>query len=166
MSINFIAVLVAALVPTIVGFLWYNPKLFGNAWMKAADMTEEKIKGGNMPVIFGVSFLLSFLLAMNMNTLAIHQNNIDGVFMVGSESPAADSEEGILLATFHEKYDGLNRTFGHGAIHGLFATIFFILPILGTNALFERKSGKYIFINVGYWLVTVMIMAGIVCAWP
>jgi hypothetical protein len=37
---NPIAILGAALIPTVIGFLWYNPKVFGNAWMAAADMTE------------------------------------------------------------------------------------------------------------------------------
>ncbi len=166
MPVNFVAVLVAALVPTVIGFIWYNPKVFGTAWMNASGMTEEKIKGGNMPLIFGVSFVLSLLLAMYMNVLAIHQNNIDGVFMVENQVPAPGSEEAVFLADFHEKYDGLHRTFNHGVVHGIFATILFILPILGTNALFERKGWKYILVNVGYWLVTVSIMAGIVCAWP
>ena len=60
MPINWLAVLVAALVPTLIGFLWYS-LLFEKAWMKASGMTEEKIKGGNMPVIFGVSLLLSVM---------------------------------------------------------------------------------------------------------
>ncbi|MEZ4957813.1 MAG: DUF1761 domain-containing protein [Saprospiraceae bacterium] len=165
MAFNFIAVLVAALVPMLIGFLWYNPKLFGNAWMKASGMTEEKIKSGNMAVIFGVSFLLSFLLAIYMNVLAIHQNGIDGIFVVNGEMPAAGSEEAIFLADFHAKYDGLHRTFTHGVVHGILTSILFVLPIMGTNALFERKGWKYILINVGYWMVTISIMAGIVCSW-
>ena len=163
---NWIAVIVAALVPMVIGFIWYNPMLFGNAWMKASGMTEEKMKGGNMPVIFGVSFVLSLLLAMYMHPLAIHQANIDGLFFHGNEAPTPDSEEGKFLAEFHEKYDGLHRTFKHGAVHGIFAAIFFILPIMGTNALFERKGWKYILVNAGYWLVTVAIMGGIICGWP
>lgn len=56
MAINWMAILVAAFIPTVIGFIWYNPKVLGNAWMQAAGMTEEKMKGANMPVIFGVSF--------------------------------------------------------------------------------------------------------------
>ena len=165
MPINWLAVLVAALVPTLIGFIWYS-LLFEKAWMKASGMTEEKIKGGNMPVIFGVSFLLSIMLAMYMNVLSIHQFNLDGLFVVNGQPPAEGSEGAVFLADFHAKYDGLHRTFTHGVVHGIFAAILFILPIMGTSALFERKSWKYILINVGYWLVTVSIMAGIVCAWP
>ena len=40
---NIPVVLGAALIPTIVGFIWYNPKVMGEAWMKAAEMTEEMI---------------------------------------------------------------------------------------------------------------------------
>ncbi len=56
MELNFLVILGAALIPMILGFVWYNPKVFGNAWMQAADMTEEKMQGANMPIIFGVSF--------------------------------------------------------------------------------------------------------------
>ena len=65
MNVNFLAVLVAALVPMLVGFIWYNPKVLGNAWMQACGLTEEKMKGANMAVVFGVSLILSFLLSFS-----------------------------------------------------------------------------------------------------
>lgn len=76
MHINFIIVLIAALVPMIIGFIYYNPKTLGAAWMKAAEVSEEKMKGANMLVIFGVSLLLSFLLAFELQFLAIHQFSV------------------------------------------------------------------------------------------
>ena len=48
MEINFLAVLVAALSSFVVGFVWYNPKVFGTIWMNEVGMTEEKAKQGNM----------------------------------------------------------------------------------------------------------------------
>ena len=165
MTINWLAVLVATLVPTIIGFIWYNPKVFGNTWMKVADMTEEKKKGGNMAIIFGVSLLLSFFLAMSMHTLAIHQNNLPNLFMTNEGPPAAGSEEAVFIENFFSKYGSLHRTFSHGMVHGIFAAFFIILPVLGTNAMFERKGWKYILVNVGYWFVTFAIMGGIICGW-
>ena len=53
MEINFLALLVAALSTLVVGFIWYNPKVFGTIWMKESGMTEEKMKGANMAMIFG-----------------------------------------------------------------------------------------------------------------
>jgi hypothetical protein len=38
-----------------------------------------------------------------------------------------------------------------------------VLPIMGTNALFERKSFKYVLINVGYWTISLALMGGILC---
>ena len=58
---NPIAMLVAAISALVVGFIWYNPKVFGNAWMKAAGVTDEQIKGGNMVKIFGLALLFAFI---------------------------------------------------------------------------------------------------------
>ena len=54
----FLAVLVAALSSFVVGFVWYNPKIFGTIWMNETGMTEEKAKQGNMAKIFGLTFVL------------------------------------------------------------------------------------------------------------
>lgn len=161
MEFNFLAILVAAVVPMVLGFLWYNPALFGNAWMREAGMTEEKMKSGNMAVIFGVSFLLSILLAFFTQTLSIHQFGALG--MIGGD-PAA---EGVMSSyqAFMDDYGNAYRTFKHGAFHGLLAGIFIVFPIMATNGLFERKSWKLIFINSGYWTVALVIMNAIVCGW-
>ena len=66
---NLLVVALAALVPMIIGFIYYHPKLAGTAWMNAAGMTEEKVKGGNMPVILIVSYILSFLLSFLSSSL-------------------------------------------------------------------------------------------------
>ncbi len=166
MEINWLAVLVATLTPTIIGFVWYNPKVMGNVWMKAADMTEEKMKGANMGLIFGLSFVLSFLLAMYMHNIAIHQFNVPGLFNVQGQDPAAGTPEAMFVADFISKYGSLHRTFAHGIVHGLFASFLFVLPIMATNAMFERKNWKYILVNFGYWLITICIMSGIICGWP
>lgn len=165
MTPNWIAVLVAALVPTVVGFIWYHPKVFGTAWMKAAGMTEEKMKGGNMALIFGLAFVLSFLASMFLQSMVIHQTHIYSALMSESGFGDPNSEIGVYIADFMSKYGDNFRTFKHGALHGGLAGFFLILPILGTNALFERKGFRYIAVNTGYWIVTLALMGGIICAW-
>ncbi|MCB0760582.1 MAG: DUF1761 domain-containing protein [Flavobacteriales bacterium] len=160
---NFPVVFLAALIPMVVGFVWYGKATFGNAWMKAADMTEEKVKSGNMAVIFGVSYVLSVLLAMVMTVFVIHQSHIMSLFMNMEGFGVEGSEIQLYYDDFMAKYGTMHRTFGHGAAHGLFGGIFFMLPILATNALFERKGFKYIAINAGYWLLTLVLMGGVIC---
>ena len=43
-SMNWLAILVSALIPLIIGAIWYHPKVFGTAWMHATGITEDKIK--------------------------------------------------------------------------------------------------------------------------
>jgi len=54
---------------------------------------------------------------------------------------------------------------GSGVLHGLMTSVFVFLPVIATNALFERKSWKYMLLNFGYWAVSAMIMGGIISAW-
>jgi hypothetical protein len=159
MEINFLAILAASVSALVVGFVWYNPKVFGNAWMKAAGMTDEQVKGGNMAKIFGLALLFAIMLTFSLQGITIHQ--------MGAFSLVGGDVENALPSyqAFMDDYGDAFRTFKHGVFHGVLAGIFIVLPILGTNALFERKGAKYIFINTGYWIVTLGIMGGIICGW-
>lgn len=46
-----------------VGAIWYGV-LFGKAWQRAAGLSDEDVQGGNMALIFGLTFLFEFLIAM------------------------------------------------------------------------------------------------------
>lgn len=67
-AINFWAVLVGAVISFVLGAIWYNPKVFGTAWMEENKFKNEDFEGMNQGVTFGVSFILyiiaSFFLAM------------------------------------------------------------------------------------------------------
>ena len=164
-QINWVALLVAALVPLIVGMVWYSQKGFGNAWMKAAEITEDRMKGANMPLIFGLVYLLSFFMAVSLNFIVIHQMHMFSILVNEPGITDKGSEVNTLISTFMDKYGSNFRTFKHGAFHGFLNAITFALPIIGISALFERRGGKYIAIHVGYWAVTLAIMGGIICQW-
>lgn len=165
MKIDFVILLLAALIPLAVGFVWYNPKIgFGNAWMKAADMSEEKAKGANMLLVFGLTYVLSILIAFVLCALSIHQFGVTSLFY---KQPINDAttEMGALYKSIMDNLGTSYRTFKHGALHGAVAGLFMTTPILTINALFERKSFKYIAINSGYWIVAMLLMGGVVCAY-
>ncbi|MFN0176218.1 MAG: DUF1761 domain-containing protein [Saprospiraceae bacterium] len=69
---SYLAIVIAGLIPMVLGFVWYHPKVFGGAWMKSLGFTEESMKGGNMAMIFGLSTAISLFLAWRMNGYASH----------------------------------------------------------------------------------------------
>lgn len=159
---NFPIILAAALVPLVMGFVWYNPKVVGTVWMKESGLDEEKMKGANMPLIFGLSFVFAIMLAIQLTAsgMIIHQAGVNSIFA------AVKDVEGLAeKAAFLEKYGAHYRTFKHGVFHGVISGFFFALPIIGTGALFERRSFKYIAIHVGYWIITLALMGGIIGQW-
>ncbi len=63
MDINWLAVIVAALIPMGVGMVWYGP-IFGKAWMGLMELTEEEIKEGFSPAkSYGGSFVMAIIMA-------------------------------------------------------------------------------------------------------
>ncbi len=65
-SINWLAVIVAALSSFFLGSLWYSKILFGNSWMKACGFSEEELQDANMGKIFGTAFVLMLFAAFNL----------------------------------------------------------------------------------------------------
>ncbi len=140
LNVNVLSLVLATLTPTIVGTLFYSKLLFGKAWMNSIGMTDEQRKKANMPLIMGLSLIMSLLLSFFMLSFC---NDI--------------GQEG--------QFDN----FGHGAWHGGFVAIVVVLPTFVLNALFEQKSWKNVLINVLYWFITLILMGGILDAmnhWP
>lgn len=137
---NWLAILLAALVPMIVGFIYYHKNVFGKAWMSSLGITEEDTRKGNMPIMFGVSLLMSFLISMFL--------------LVYVDGPGQEGQ-----------YD----SFKHGALHGILLSLLVAMPVMVTNGLFERKNFKNMGINILYWMITLALMGGIIdCLnhWP
>lgn len=163
MQLNFLIIAVSALVPLILGFIWYHPKVFGTAWMNASGLTEESMKNFNMAKVFSLTFVLSFLAGLAINFVVIHQWHF---FSILAEEPGlndAGTEMNSYFTAFMEKYGRNFRTFKHGVFHGTLTGIFLVLPVIGINAMFERKTFKYIMINTGFWVICMALMGGIIC---
>lgn len=127
--------IVAGLSTLVLGFLWYGPKTLQSAWMKAAGVSQETMESANMAVIFGLSTLAAIVLTLPID----------------------------MVCGFHKDVEDIN--FFHGAFHGFQLVAMIGLPILVTNALFERKGMTYILINGGYWLLVGAVMGGILMVW-
>ncbi|MEO1049892.1 MAG: DUF1761 domain-containing protein [Bacteroidota bacterium] len=64
-TINYLAVVVAALSTFMIGAVWYGP-IFGKLWMAENGFTEEDLKNANMGKIYGTAFVLEFIMALNL----------------------------------------------------------------------------------------------------
>lgn len=159
MEFNPIAFFLSALVTLVVGFIWYNPKVFGTIWMRENNFTQEDLKTGNMLKIFGLTYIFSLMITVILMALTIHQTGAIG--MVGGP-PLVESAK-PSFAAFMADYGTAYRTFKHGALHGFMSGLFFAFPMIGINGLFERKSWKYIFVHAGFWIVSLTLMGGIIC---
>jgi hypothetical protein len=160
---NLVTAAVAAIIPLVMGFIWYGPMLFKKAWMKEVGFNEESMKGANMALMLVVSYVLSLLMAFILQTIVIHQFAAQSILFGEPGFAEGTGEAYTFLQDFMTTYGDRFRTFGHGASHGAIVGLFIGLPIMGTNAMFERKSFKYVLINVGYWTVTLALMGGILC---
>jgi len=157
-QINFWAIFVAALIPLLMGFIWYHPRLFGKSWMEEVGLTEDKMKG-SMIGAFVFSIILSMLMALFLQFITIHQFGALG--MVGGNEMNANPS----YHAFMKDYGSAYRSFGHGALHSFMAGFLFVFPLTAINAMFERKSWKYTMITSAYWTITITIMGGIICGW-
>ena len=139
-TINWLAVLVAAISSFVLGGVWYSPALFGKAWMKDSQLTEEQIKKSNKAKTFGLTFIFSVLMAINLS-----------MFLADSPQtcPAECAQRTDLT---------------WGIIAGFLAGIWSFSAI-AIHSLFELKSGRFILINGGYSLVALMLMGAILGAW-
>ncbi len=163
MEFNILVSIIAALVPLVIGFIWYNPKVFGTAWMNACGFSKEDLKGGNMLKIFLLTFILSIMIAFSLNTIVIHQFGFFQSLMNEPNLMVEGTELNLYAKDYMERFGTNFRDFGHGALHGTIAGFFIVLPIIGINALFERRSFKYIAIHAGYWVICLALMGGIIC---
>lgn len=159
MEVNFLALLVASLSTLLIGFVWYHPKVFGTAWMRETNLTKEQLMKTNMMVIFPLTIFYAYLIAIIVQTVVIHQFGAFG--MIGGLEESAKPSYQAFMSDYGTAY----RTFKHGAFHGLFLGLMFAFPIIATNALFDRKSFRYVLITAGFWLVCLTLMGGIICAW-
>lgn len=139
-SINWLAILVAAISAFVVGGIWYSPIMFSKAWMKDNKLSEETVKAGNKAKIFGWAFVMTLIAAANL-----------GMFL--ADSPAE------CTGNCAHKTD-----FTWGATAGFLAGIW-VFCFVAIHGLFEFRSWRLIFINGGYALAALTLMGFIIGIW-
>jgi Protein of unknown function (DUF1761) len=132
-SVNYAAVLLAAISSMLVGGIWYAKPVFGTEWMKLAKVDEKKAQKDAGKAMGGM-----FVLALVMAYILSHM---------------------IYFASLHFS----DRSFfSIGLTTALFAWVGFVLPTVASSSLFEQRRKKLTAINLGNWLVTLVVMGAII----
>ncbi len=79
-NLNWYAVTTAALSTFIIGGLWYT--IFEKSWMDANHFTSDYLKERKMPLVFGLSFVFSFFMSLNL-AMFIGNEGLAFGFMAG-----------------------------------------------------------------------------------
>ena len=107
-EINWLPVLLGALAFFLVGALWYG-LLFGKAWQKAAGLSDEQLQGGNMALIFGLTFLAELVIAMTLWHLIVRTGASDRAVMMMAVGFGA----AIMTPAIGINYLYLRKTLAH-----------------------------------------------------
>lgn len=141
-DVNLFAVLVAGVIPMIVGSLWYG-RLFGKRWLGMMEMTAEEVQEGFNPVkTYGVSILLSLLTAYILAQLIAEFAPADVSSMEGGG--------GSVMVGVHV---------------GLMALVAFVIPAAHQSVTFEKRKAGLAWLNVAYNGVALILQAVVIALW-
>ena len=82
-GVNYLAVVVAAIVALVIGFVWYSPRVFGNRWMAYLGTTQAQL-GNPGPTGMAVGVIASLINAWVIALLALNLGGktlTDGVLL-------------------------------------------------------------------------------------
>lgn len=83
MQINYLAVLVSAVVIFMLGGLWYSPVLFAKKWVALQGRTMDEMSGKAVPSMYVQVFICGFLTAFVMAPIISHMPHIGLVHGMG-----------------------------------------------------------------------------------
>jgi hypothetical protein len=135
-DINYLAVVIAAVINMVVGAAWYSTALFAGPWSK---MVGRKVE--DMRREAGTGYVLSALGALVQAFILAH-------FVA-------------YVAYFYPDYSALTV----GLWTGLLAWVAFVAVPQGVNTVFAGTRKKLWAINTGYFLVVLVINGILLAIW-
>ena len=135
-DVNYLSVTIASLVNMLIGYLWYSPYIFGKKWAQLSGISRRnKSMFGR---ILSRYILIYFLIS----------------FFTA-----------YILANFSD-YLGI-MTIGEGAQLGLWIWFGFVATTVLYDYIYPKKSASWTlyFIDTGYILAGLMVMAMILAVW-
>lgn len=134
-SINYLAVLVGAIVYMVIGFVWYSPFAFGDKWMKLVRLNKQKLQEMQERGM-GKAYVLSFLSALLLSYILAHFVDFTGAKLLSS-----------------------------GMQTGFWLWLGFVATTTLPNVLYARKPFKLYLLDNGYQLASFIVMGAILAVW-
>lgn len=135
--IHILAIIVAVVANFVLGFLWYTP-LFGKIWAKEMGFNRDTEKPQTAVMVRGMLFMLigNFLMAWVFAHNIAVWNPVTWGLPPSEMSPAANAW-----------------------MAAIFTWLGFFVPSDLNTVAWERKSWKLFFINTGYHLAALLLVA-------
>lgn len=127
-------IIIATIVGFGIGMVWYSPYGFGKHWMKIAGSSDKKkIPKDEMQKLMAFSMTGAVLSSL---------------------------VKAAVLAAFLQWLNPLSLQLS--LWYALLAWLGFMMPITLSPVLFEQKPFQLFLINTGYYLVSILVMAGVI----
>lgn len=157
MNLNYLAFFLISFLPILIAYLWYHP----NSWVLKQFNLQEQYSFTNMKWQQGIiAFIMSGSLVYGYMNLIIHQLGFYELFFTDIMLGKEESE--LVVEEFLGKYGQKHRHFGHGVLHGAINAFLFALPLILFNAFMEQKERRTIGLHFSYWLITSMVVGGLI----
>lgn len=137
--INFLAIFACGVLSMILGSIWYGP-LFGKTWMKLSGIKKPE----KMTKEIKNSMIRSY-----------------SIMFLGSLVMAYVLQHTLVFAEAYLQVSGVS-----GALMGAFWNwLGFVVPVSIGTVLWEGKPWKLWFLNIGFVLVQLCVMAIVLTTW-
>ncbi|MEL7534902.1 MAG: DUF1761 domain-containing protein [Bacteroidota bacterium] len=127
---NIWEVIVAAVSGFGIGALWYGPPLFGKRWQALVGLSDEAIQSANMPLIFGLAFVLNLIVAAVLSLF------VEVFMMIGSSALLGGVFSALLCFAFVATTFGINYLFARRPFKlylidvGYMMVMFFVMGLI------------------------------------
>ncbi len=136
-EINYLAVLISAIAMMVIGSIWYGP-LFGKLWMQGIGIDpNDTVRIEAMKKSTGSAYVLMFIGALFTSYVFS--------YFFGTWASGTGWDQAIS-----------------GLYYGFLAWLGFALPIVYAKRLWEGKEFKYIAIDLGYYLLSLLVIGVII----
>jgi hypothetical protein len=134
-GVNYLAILVAAIVAWLAGAAWYMA--LGKTWMMALGKSPEEIEACRKEPPPYLQFVTAFVCALLMAWVLAG--------LIGHLGPG-------------------QVTLRNGLISGAFCWLGFVITTMVVNNSFAQRNPRLLLIDGGHWLVVLLLIGGIIGA--